>query len=113
MLECQHHYECLSHPCCFLSFVCLCVPSPKHTRILTTHPTHTRHTQTSSKQLEEAEGKSDAAQAVYASGLKRCPDCVALWRAAARLEEGQGNVGRARALLEQVTRGVGECEGGV
>lgn len=53
-------------------------------------------------QLEEAEGRPGAAQTVYASGLKRCPDCVPLWRAAARLEEGQGNVGRARALLEQV-----------
>lgn len=41
---------------------------------------------------------------MYASGIKRCPDCVPLWRAAARLEEGQGNVGRARALLEQVSR---------
>lgn len=53
-------------------------------------------------QLEEAEGRGDAAQAVYASGLKRCPDCVPMWRAAARLEEAQGNTGRARALLEQV-----------
>lgn len=35
-------------------------------------------------------------------GLKRCPDCVPLWRAAARLEEAQGSTGRARAMLEQV-----------
>jgi hypothetical protein len=59
-------------------------------------------------QLEEAEGKSDAAAAVYANGLKRCPDCVAMWRAAARLEEAQGNTGRARALLEQVGGDFGE-----
>jgi hypothetical protein len=57
-------------------------------------------------QLEESEGKPDAAGAVYGSGLKRCPDCVAMWRAAARLEEAQGNTGRARALLEQVGVGV-------
>lgn len=54
-------------------------------------------------QLEEQEGRTDAARAVYATGLKRCADCVALWRSAARLEEKAGNTGRARALLEQVT----------
>jgi hypothetical protein len=53
-------------------------------------------------QLEESENRPNAAQTVYASGLKRCPDCAPMWRAAARLEEAQGNVGRARALLEQV-----------
>lgn len=53
-------------------------------------------------QLEESETRPNAAQTVYATGLKRCPDCVPMWRAAARLEEAQGNVGRARALLEQV-----------
>lgn len=53
-------------------------------------------------QLEEQEGRTEAARSVYASGLKRCADCVPLWRSAARLEEKAGNVGRARALLEQV-----------
>ncbi len=35
------------------------------------------------------------------SGLARCPGSVPLWRSAARLEEGAGQVARARALLEQ------------
>jgi len=34
-------------------------------------------------------------------GIKRCPECVPLWRAAARVEEGAGAVGKARAVLEQ------------
>lgn len=58
-------------------------------------------------QLEEQDGRTEAARQVYASGIKRCADCVPLWRAAARLEENAGNVGRARALLEQVGLGQG------
>lgn len=34
-------------------------------------------------------------------GVKRCPECVPLWRAAARVEEAAGAVGKARAVLEQ------------
>lgn len=37
----------------------------------------------------------------YASGLRRCLASIPLWRAAARLEEKAGAVGKARALLEQ------------
>ncbi len=53
-------------------------------------------------QLEEQQGATEAARAAYSGGLKRCADCVPLWRAAGRLEEAAGSVGRARALLEQV-----------
>jgi hypothetical protein len=52
----------------------------------------------------------DAARAAYTNGLKRCGGCVPLWRAAARLEEAQGNVGRARALLEQVRGAACVCD---
>lgn len=52
-------------------------------------------------QLEERAGRPDAARAAYANGLKRCPDCVPLWRAAAALEEKCSAVAKARALLEQ------------
>jgi len=48
------------------------------------------------------QSRTEAARAAYAAGLKRCADCIPLWRAAAKLEETLGNVGRARALLEQV-----------
>ena len=36
------------------------------------------------------------------TGLRTCPGSVPLWRSVARLEEVAGNVGKARALLEQV-----------
>lgn len=53
-------------------------------------------------QLEEQEGRTEAARTVYALGMKHCAGCVPLWESAARWEEKAGNVGRARALLEQV-----------
>ena len=46
-------------------------------------------------------GNTDAARLAYAAGIKRCIDSVALWVAAARLEERAGNLAKARALLEQ------------
>lgn len=49
-------------------------------------------------------GNTDAARLAYAAGIKRCLDAVPLWVAAARLEEGSGNVAKARALLEQASR---------
>lgn len=49
-------------------------------------------------------GNTDAARLAYAAGIKRCMDAIPLWVAAARLEEGAGNVAKARALLEQVRR---------
>lgn len=48
-------------------------------------------------------GNTDAARLAYAAGIKRCLDAVPLWVAAARLEEGTGNVAKARALLEQAS----------
>lgn len=52
-------------------------------------------------QLEERQGRVDAARSAYAAGLKRCADSIPLWRAAARLEETHGAIGKARAILEQ------------
>ncbi|GIL57404.1 hypothetical protein Vafri_12583 [Volvox africanus] len=53
-------------------------------------------------QLEQRCGNTDGARLAYRNGLARCPASIPLWRAAARLEEeAAGNVGRARALLEQ------------
>lgn len=53
-------------------------------------------------QLEERQGRAEAARAAYLDGLKRCMDSVPLWRSIARLEEAGGSVAKARALLEQV-----------
>lgn len=50
-------------------------------------------------------GNTDAARLAYAAGIKRCLDAVPLWVAAARLEEGAGNIAKARALLEQASAG--------
>ncbi len=53
-------------------------------------------------QLEQRQGNLDAARAAYQAGLKRCMGSASLWRSIARLEEGAGAVGKARALLDQV-----------
>ena len=60
-------------------------------------------------QLEERAGSPDAARAAYQAGLKRCMGSVPLWRSVARLEEAAGSVGKARALLEQVTHAIVPC----
>ncbi|KXZ45962.1 hypothetical protein GPECTOR_49g546 [Gonium pectorale] len=53
-------------------------------------------------QLEQRAGNVDGARTAYRNGLARCPNCIPLWRSAARLEEeAGGGVARARALLEQ------------
>eukprot|EP00884_Botryococcus_braunii_P009418 jgi/Botrbrau1/18478/Bobra.0072s0060.1 len=52
-------------------------------------------------QLEEREGKLEAARSAYRQGLGRCMGSVPLWRSLARLEERSGAVGKARSLLEQ------------
>ena len=53
-------------------------------------------------QLEQSAGSPDAARAAFQAGLKRCMGSAPLWRSVARLEEGAGAVGKARALLDQV-----------
>ena len=53
-------------------------------------------------QLEERQGRPDAARAAYQAGLRRCLSSIPLWTSVARLEESLGALGRARALLEQV-----------
>lgn len=53
-------------------------------------------------QLEEAAGAPDAARRALQAGLKASPKSVPLWTMLARLEERQGNVPTARAILEQV-----------
>ncbi len=53
-------------------------------------------------QLNERQGKADAARAAYQDGLKRCMTSVPLWRSLSRLEETAGMVGKARNVLEQV-----------
>jgi pre-mRNA-processing factor 6 len=50
--------------------------------------------------------KSSLAPATKPPGIKRCPECVPLWRAAARAEEAAGAVGKARAVLEQARQRV-------
>ncbi len=55
-------------------------------------------------QLNERQGRVDAARAAYQDGLKRCMASVALWRSLSRLEESAGMVGKARNVLEQVWR---------
>ncbi|GLC38459.1 hypothetical protein PLESTB_001727900 [Pleodorina starrii] len=53
-------------------------------------------------QLEQRCGNTDGARVAYRNGLARCTASIPLWRSAARLEEeAGGNVGRARALLDQ------------
>ena len=46
-------------------------------------------------------GGVEAARAAYAMGTRQCPDCIPMWTSAAALEERNGAVGKARALLEQ------------
>ena len=53
-------------------------------------------------QLNERQGRADAARAAYQDGLKRCMTSAPLWRSLSRLEESAGMVGKARNVLEQV-----------
>ncbi len=53
-------------------------------------------------QLEERAGNRVAAKVAYNQGQKRCPSSAPLWTSLARLEEKEGNLARARAILEQV-----------
>ena len=55
-------------------------------------------------QLNERQGRTDAARAAYQDGLKRCMTSVPLWRSLSRLGESAGLVGKARNVLEQVWR---------
>lgn len=55
-------------------------------------------------QLNERQGRVDAARAAYQDGLKRCMTSAPLWRSLSRLEEAAGMVGKARNVLEQVQR---------
>ena len=55
-------------------------------------------------QLNERQGRTDAARAAYQDGLKRCMTSVPLWRSLSRLDESAGLVGKARNVLEQVWR---------
>jgi pre-mRNA-processing factor 6 len=48
------------------------------------------------------------ARAVYADGLRECPNCVPLWCGISRLEERNGMITKARAILE---RGRKACRG--
>jgi len=52
-------------------------------------------------QLEEREGRMEAARTAYRTGLGRCMTSVPLWTSAAHLEESMNNLSKARALLEQ------------
>ena len=53
-------------------------------------------------QLEERAGNKQAAKAAYKVGYERCSSSAPLWTSLARLEEREGNLARARAILEQV-----------
>jgi len=61
---------------------------------------------------ERGDPSGAAPRAVYARALKpdAAPDCPALWRAAARLEETLGAAGRARALLDTARLKLPACD---
>jgi pre-mRNA-processing factor 6 len=48
----------------------------------------------------EGQGKPDVGREIYQRGLKNCPQAVALWISASKLEMGLGQTSRARAILE-------------
>ena len=53
-------------------------------------------------QFSSSRGDAQAARRALQAGLKHSPRRVPLWLMLARLEEKEGNVPSARALLEQV-----------
>lgn len=53
-------------------------------------------------QLEERAGNRTAAKAAYSRGIRACTGSTALRTSEARLEEKEGHLAQARALLEQV-----------
>jgi pre-mRNA-processing factor 6 len=52
-------------------------------------------------QLHEELGALDQARESFNEGLKKCPSCIQLWILLSEFEIGQGNLIRARSILEK------------